>query len=62
MTSNKTLWIVAGAAIGGVLGILAWQQRRSEPVTTGYDFDAVDLANDDSFPASDPPSSSGAHA
>jgi hypothetical protein len=50
--------VLLGAAVGMLLavGFRVWQRRRDGGNRLSYTPDEVELASDDSFPASDPPS------
>jgi hypothetical protein len=61
--ASGKLWGIAGALFGFLTAVWAVRachvRRRQQDHSSG---DAVDTAVEDSFPASDPPSSSGSHA
>jgi len=61
--SMKILMVAAGLASAYAVWVLVRRSRPESPsVYSSGEFDALDEAIDDSFPASDPPSTSGAHA
>ena len=58
----RSMGLTAGASLIAWIAVKACQRLSSvDPVLATF-ADPVDVASEDSFPASDPPSTSGAHS